>query len=520
MAKNVLFKDLKIGNWTLIEKQDKKWLCRCSCGSAKSIASSSLTSRASLSCGCLRKQLLSTNNPMFNADTAALVGKKVSLAMTEDRRASNIIAMNSEKAKAKRAATNISRYGGISPASSLDVQKKMASTNMLRFGVTAAAQSVVIKEKTKQYFQDTYGVDNPMKLDIYKQKVSIAVSASRRSKDIELLPNGSIAVDECRLQGVLPTTYRNWRRTLGAEDAQSKLYGDRLTFRSLLEKNMLEILAPLSLRGVTVESWNKKAHPDLRYKPDIKLSFDNKEIFLDVDGLYWHSSDSDDNDTDYHMVKAEEFMKLGITLLQFREDEVYDKPQILFSMIEHRLGLSTIKCGARDLTLLDVDRSAANTFLEDNHLMGPIEGVRNIGLFADKELVALLSYKLENNQTKLDISRFCVKCGVTVNGAFSRLISKIEKIHLSVDEIQNFVDLRYSSGFSSIKTGFILDTAHLSWKWTDGKSTFNRRYCKADKVLGLSEVENAKRLKLSKIYDAGQLKLIKKIDRNTSGEKE
>jgi len=38
------------------EVEDKKWLCKCDCGNVKSIASASLRSGATRSCGCLRRE--------------------------------------------------------------------------------------------------------------------------------------------------------------------------------------------------------------------------------------------------------------------------------------------------------------------------------------------------------------------------------------------------------------------------------------------------------------------------------
>ena len=52
----------KIGRWTVLDsfiksaKGEKKWLCRCDCGSERYVLERSLAYGGSLSCGCLRKE--------------------------------------------------------------------------------------------------------------------------------------------------------------------------------------------------------------------------------------------------------------------------------------------------------------------------------------------------------------------------------------------------------------------------------------------------------------------------------
>jgi hypothetical protein len=143
--------------------------------------------------------------------------------------------------------------------------------------------------------------------------------------------------------------------------------------------------------------------------------------------------------------------------------------------------------------------------------MGAINGVSNYGLYSDDNLVALMSVRFSKGV--LDISRFCCLLDTSISGAFSKLLNYVEQLY-KPNKVINFVDYRYSTGISSLLSGFSLDTVTLGFSWTDGKSLFNRRYCKADPVNKLSESEKAKQMGLYKIYDAGQAKLIKSISHN------
>ena len=64
----------KIGRWTIIapavsdsKHKHSRWLCRCLCGTERSVASNSLRRQTSVSCGCYRREYLATktgsNNP-------------------------------------------------------------------------------------------------------------------------------------------------------------------------------------------------------------------------------------------------------------------------------------------------------------------------------------------------------------------------------------------------------------------------------------------------------------------------
>jgi hypothetical protein len=505
-------------NWTLVspvivDSKIKGWNCKCACGNEKQINNiSTVICGKSTSCGCLRSAFLKHSNPMFKKD----VRDKVSMKLKSDPNRRNILAKavkaaTSKESIEKRIATNRIKYGGNSPASSEEIRAKIAQTNISKYGGNTPAQNPEIIDKMRSTMIERYGVNNIMKLDSYRKLVSEKISSIRRSKGIEQLPNGLLVVDECKQQGVLTTTYRNWRRELGPEAAQAKLYGEKLLYRSNLERAAIELLSPLCSQGASVEIWNKKAHESMRYKPDIKISYQSAIIFLDVDGLYWHSVDSDEDESDknYHLDKAAEFVKHGLNLMQIREDELRDKGGIVLSMIAHRLGMSKINFGARQLKIGQVPYDEAYKFFNENHLMGCHNGSKSIGLYHDKDLVCALSFRVEKDI--LDISRFACKKDVSVSGGFSKLLSYLESTYIKVSQITNFIDLRYATGNSSKISNFTVDSVHLGFKWTDGKKTYNRRYCKADLSKGLSEKAMAENMGLYKIYDAGQLKLIKKI---------
>lgn len=71
----------KFGEWTVLEKgkSDKhyntKWVCQCSCGTIKEVASTSLRKGLSLSCGCKKIEKSRTNNGTYKDELGNVYGK-------------------------------------------------------------------------------------------------------------------------------------------------------------------------------------------------------------------------------------------------------------------------------------------------------------------------------------------------------------------------------------------------------------------------------------------------------------
>ena len=76
MRESVNLAGMRFGRWLVLdyfeinEKGEKKWLCRCDCGTEKLVFARSLKSGSSTSCGCLRKEKIK------EALTLDLEGKK------------------------------------------------------------------------------------------------------------------------------------------------------------------------------------------------------------------------------------------------------------------------------------------------------------------------------------------------------------------------------------------------------------------------------------------------------------
>lgn len=509
MARLIAKANDKYNRWTFIEKKVDDtgrqigWICRCDCGTERLIKTpNTILHGKSQSCGCYKSEFFSEHNPMYREE----IVDKVRQSMKSDPNRSEILkraveASKSEETKAKRKSTNQLKYGGAAPSCSLEIQDKIKSTNMERYGVLAPSQNKEIFDKMSKTNLTRYGVQNAMLNKDIANKVAKSVSKTLREKGIQSLPDGRIVVDSCKEKGIRPTSLRNVARDLGWDAAQDWL-DNYHKHRSSLELLSINIFKN---SGLDAEAYNlgvpEMLQNGIRYRPDIILKHNNKTIYVDVDGLYAHST----RDKQYHINKAKIYHENGIRLLQFRQDEIKSTPHIVSSMAANVLGLSK-KIGARKLTVKNISAEEAAKFMNANHLMGSAKCSTAVALCRESEPMMVVTYR--RHKDGIDLVRVATKIGFQIQGGLSRLLTYIK--HASKPRfIQSFVDLRYADGSSLEAIGFKRVSVTLGWQWTDGHSTFNRLSCRANMDdRSLSERQHAEELGWVKLYDSGQAKYV------------
>ena len=254
---------------------------------------------------------------------------------------------------------------------------------------------------------------------------------------------------------------------------------------------------------LVIKRFNKNPLKLERHQPDFQLS-DN--LYLNVDGLYYHSELY--REKGYHIKLRQAFELENKRILQFYDEEIYNKWSIIESIVNNSLGKTSLKLNARDCGIKQVTSNTAQKFLQTNHLMGTYKTAKHYGLYLDQDLVSLMS--IRNLGEFIEISRFCNKLNTNVRGSFQKLLSHVIKLYNS-KQVISYCDLRYATGNSYIKAGFKLVGTTQGWCWTDSKQRYNRLACKAGN--GKTEKENAKELGWYKIYDAGQAKYILEVGR-------
>ena len=480
-------------------------LYRCICGKEKIIRVSAVKSSSTKSCGCHRRKNASkmgkkakTHGQTGSYLYSLWIGRIKNNCVwsnfeqfydwAKDKWESglilyskttyydeNSIFLPSNKSKSiHRKETCLKKYGYSSALEVPDIKDKIKQTNIKKYGVENPAQTLKVKQRTKENNRKKYGVDYPQQLEErrYKQKQfcvkKIGFDTENLAKEI----------------GISRSAFLSRVRKYGLDQAVA--LGNYCTLIETIIKNFLD---DKQIKYV----YNKKFD---KYYPDFVLPDFN--LIIETDGLYWHS-DAVNLNNRYHRNKLDKYEELGYRALFFREDEICNKQDIVFSIINNALKLNNEKFFARKCNIIELNSKDRKRFFEQNHLMGKGRGL-SYGLVFGDQLVSVIQFT--NRDGVIDISRFCNKLNVSVVGGFSKLITHIIRNN-DVHKIQTFIDRRYGVGQYLLDLGFKLITDRLSFVWVKNGATFHRlRY------RGNSGYEYG----MYKLWDCGQKKLVKEIN--------
>lgn len=251
---------------------------------------------------------------------------------------------------------------------------------------------------------------------------------------------------------------------------------------------------------------------------EIDVYVPSKKIGFECHGLYWHSEGSPRGITDKNLTKDKIVLayEKGVKLYQFFDDEWRDKRQICESIIDHRLGMTKNKIGARKLEVVILDTSEQRLFFDNSHIAGYTPSRVTFGL-KDKTglILAALSLRIPRQKKYLDsyeIARFSTAPNWSVSGGLDKLMKRaIEYCKLNnIQSIMTYVDRRFGRGHGYKICGFkLVGETGVDYWYTDNVFRYDRLKFKASN--NSSEKEVAKRSRVSRIFGAGSLIMILEI---------
>jgi len=394
--------------------------------------------------------------------------------------------LQSKEVRKKIETTFQENYSSNSPLTDPAVREKVRTTNLELYGTEFPSETDLIKKKTLQSNLKKYGVENPSQLDEVKNKSKL----TRIAKGLQMvLPDELSIKDFSKIVGFSYTTCLNILKEVGYEESK------RLLSNQLRVNSRLEVISS-TLFDLT--NYNKVL-PIINSRPDFQIT---EDLYLDVDGLYYHS-ELIQQDKSYHLLKRKKYESIGKQIIQFREDEIKFKSDIVSSMVNSFLNRNIVSINARSCEFKEVDSQTANAFLVKNHLQGSGKTSKYRGaLFYKGEIVQLMTLSSNFKRTKdeLHLDRFCTALNTRVRGGFSKLLSKSLTYakESNYTKIISFCDLRYSQGKVYESNGFNLVSESLSWGWTNLKNVYHR--------LTFHKNKEGYDSGFYKIYDAGQRK--------------
>jgi predicted transcriptional regulator len=378
-----------------------------------------------------------------------------------------------------REQTVMLKYGIKNISKNNEIKKKKIITCFKNYGVESPIKNQQIKNKIKNTCIVKYNAENPLKSFQIKQK-------KHENGFIQIL-HGKTPNEWAKKYNIPAVALYKWLK-----NSQNISKDDLTVFCENYKKYYSDIENIISQK-LHLEKWNKKVKSDLKYKPDFKI---NKSTYLNVDGLYWHSKNTDEY---YHFNMRKEFEQNNLQLFQFRADEVYDKIDIIHSVVNNKMNnnIQTINITkSKNIKVNYISNDDAKTFLEKNHINGYLES-KHIGLYYNNELISVLSFVINDSIKTIEVKRFCSLLNTCVINGFYKLINHISNEYLM--PIHYWLDLKYENDEFLIQNNFMAKNEVLDWKWTDTFNVFDKEFI----------ISPQKRY--YKIYDAGQRLYIKDI---------
>lgn len=396
-------------------------------------------------------------------------------------------ASQSETINEKRKLTFKKKYGGNSPFSSIDVVnaatntlnekyggrgfasveilENIKKTNKERFGNENAMSSSDISEKSIETKREKYNwSEKPERTDYgYPYKNDLGSEVMNLFNDKDRLAIEYDKYGACGLANILGCNYQlvlHHVNRLGIEKPKPKCIGGstEVFMRSIFDEFGIPYLT--------------NTRPKFLDRKEIDFFFESKKLAVEINGNYWHSFNPlathiGNIDKKLHQTKHLVCLENGIKLIQFTDDEIYNKKDICVSMVKNSLGLNK-KIYARKTVIKELTNKEAFSFCENNHLAGAVKSSISFGLFYENELVQVMTFsrtRFEDYDNGYEILRLCSKIGISVVGGASRLLKHfIDKF--SPDIIVSYSDNRVGSGNVYLSLGFeCMGLTSIGYEW-------------------------------------------------------
>lgn len=167
-------------------------------------------------------------------------------------------------------------------------------------------------------------------------------------------------------------------------------------------------------------------------------------------------------DNQYFKRMNKSLSEKGIKLLRFGIDDIYEKTDLVVSMIEHHLGLTEIKIPARKCKLVELTAQQAREFAEANHLNGHANAQVYYGLEYHGELVQIITFakhRYHRNDSEgeiWEVIRACSKKYCIVQGGTQKIFKHFKSQHPAV-ELHTYCDMNISDGNSYALAGELIE---------------------------------------------------------------
>ena len=165
---------------------------------------------------------------------------------------------------------------------------------------------------------------------------------------------------------------------------------------------------------------------------------------IEYNGNIFHSEWKGGKNKYYHVNKTDLCKTKNIKLIHIFEDEFHNSKEIVFNKIAHILGVqqNLAKIYGRKCTIKQIFKNDAEIFLTKFHIQGYVSATVHYGSFYEDKLVAVMSFKTENNGN-WELTRFASDYNYSCCGVGGKLFKHFIKEH-NPYSIKSFADRRWT----------------------------------------------------------------------------
>ena len=333
-----------------------------------------------------------------------------------------------------------------------------------------------------------------------------------------------ISTTECKL-GFTKETYKKIKDTKTQVSLVCKKHG---IFSITLDNFWNSKVCQKCSKGVSkdqkeIYDFIKNYYPNALYnarniigKKELDIYIPEIKVAIEYCGLIWHSEQFKD-DQNYHINKLQLCNSIGIQLITIFEDEWLRKKTLIKNFLLSTFNKNSVRIGARQTTVKQIDKKEARDFLLSNHLQGYSNSEICFGLYYKNDLVGIMSgnkhhRQIHKKEKELVLNRLAFKEGISVRGGSSKLLKQLIFYcqNRNYGKLISWSDNRWSEGNVYKKLGFVMteelkpDYSYVKKHMRFSKQSCQKRFLIKKGATGQTEREMAMSLSLYRIYDCGK----------------
>lgn len=275
---------------------------------------------------------------------------------------------------------------------------------------------VLFKTKVEKYNYDNETLANSknnIECKICKQKF-------RKISNTHTVNVHGISLSEYRKKYIYTVSESSMGKIKEIYDKNLKFYPR--TFTSKAQKSICDFINSL---GISTKSNDKK----LLKGVEIDILMSELKLGIEFNGLLYHSELFGKKKWDFHKNKTDLMNSAGYKLIHIFEDDWDYKQDIVKSKLMHICKKTPNKIHSRKCLIKLCTTQEKETFLVQNHLLGPDSSNVSIGAYYNDDLVAVMTFdnkrKMQVKQNDVDsyeLKRFAIKNLHSIPGVANRMI--------------------------------------------------------------------------------------------------